>query len=100
MLRLEKCLRNERQWMFNRIQNTQKGKHIILKSARSSCLSSQLHYHMRVDFLFAVDVGRGSGELQQLVRLVHHQRGLELAQPQQVAAEHPAETERAGRWSK
>lgn len=51
------------------------------------------HYHMRVDFFFAVDVGRSSSELQQLVRLVHHQRGVELAQPQQVAAEHPAATQ-------
>ena len=51
---------------------------------------------MRVDFLFAVDTGCGSSELQQLVRLVHHQRGVELTQPQQVAAEHPAETQRVG----
>lgn len=55
---------------------------------------TQFHYHVCVDFFFAVDVGRGSGELQQLVRLVHHQRRVEFAQPQQVAAEHPAETER------
>lgn len=49
---------------------------------------------MCVDFLFAVDVGCGSSELQQLVRLVHHQGGVELAQLQQVEAEHPTETER------
>lgn len=49
---------------------------------------------MCVDFFFAVDVGSGSSKLQQLVRLVHYERGLELAQPEQVAAEHPAETER------
>ena len=30
------------------------------------------------------------------MRLVHYQRGVELAQPQQVAAEHPADTERGG----
>lgn len=77
------------------------------KSTRSSSLLShlmhahthtRLYYHMSVDFFFAVDVGCGSSELQQLVRLVHYQRGVELAQPQQVAAEHPAETERGG-WS-
>ncbi len=96
MVRFGRCLRNETQWALNGIQNTQRGKHRIFKSAGCSSLPSQLHYHMRVDFLSAVDVGCGSGELQQLVRLVHHQRGVELAQPQQVAAEHPAETEREG----
>ena len=55
---------------------------------------TESHYHMCVDFFFAVDVGCGSSELQQLVRLVHHQRGVELAQPQQVAAEHPAAPQR------
>lgn len=63
-------------------------------NTRSCSLPSQLHYHVRVDFLFAVDVGCGPSELQQLVRLVHHQGGVELAQPEQVAAEHPAETVR------
>lgn len=51
-------------------------------------------YHVCVDFLSVVDVGRGSCKLQQLMRLVHHQRGVELTQLQQVAAEHPTETER------
>lgn len=49
----------------------------------------QLHYHVSVDFLFAVDVGCGAGELQELMRLVHHQGRVELAQLQQVATEHP-----------
>lgn len=49
---------------------------------------------MCVHFLFAVDAGGGSGELQQLVGLVDHQRGLELAQPEQVAAEHPTEAKK------
>lgn len=47
---------------------------------------------MCVHFLFAVDVSCGSGELKQLVRLVHHQGGVELAEFQQVAGEHPTET--------
>lgn len=53
---------------------------------------------MRVNFLPAVDVGRGPGEVQQLPGLVHHQGGEELTQLQQVAAEHPAERERRNRW--
>ena len=81
---------NETLWILYRIQNTPKMIH-------DSCsLPSQLHYHVRVDFLFAVDVGCGPSKLQQLVRLVHHQGGVELAQPEQVAAEHPAETARWG----
>lgn len=71
------------------IQNTQKGNIIIHKSAGSTA-----SYHVSVDFLSVVDVGRGSCKLQQLVRLVHHQRGVELTQLQQVAAEHPTQTER------
>lgn len=50
-------------------------------------------YPVCVDFFFAVDVGCGSSKLQQLVRLVHYQRRVELAQPEQVAAEHPEETD-------
>lgn len=46
---------------------------------------------MSVDLFFAIGVGCGSGEFQQVVRLIHHQRGVELTQPQQVATEHPAE---------
>lgn len=63
----------------------------MLKFEKSlnSIQNTQLHYHVRVDFLFAVDVGGGSGKLQQLVRLVHNQRRVELAELQQVAAEHP-----------
>lgn len=47
-------------------------------------------HHMSVNFFFAVDVGCGSCELQQLLRLVHHQGGVELAQPEKLGAEHPA----------
>lgn len=39
-------------------------------------------YHVCVDFLPAVDVGCGPGELQQLSGLVHHQGGEELTQLQ------------------
>lgn len=65
-------------------QDTQKSQHSL--------------YHMCIEFLFAVDVGCASSKLQQLVGLVHDQRGVELTQPQQVTAEHPAETVRNG-WS-
>lgn len=60
---------------------------------RTLCGDVNTHYHVCVHFLFAVDVGSGSGKLQQLVRLVHNQRGLELTQPEQVAAEHPAQNQ-------
>lgn len=53
---------------------------------------AEFHYHVCVHFFFVVDVGSGPSKLHQFVRLVHHQRGLKLAQPEQVAAEHPAET--------
>lgn len=52
-------------------------------------------HHMRVDFLFAVNIGRRSGELQQLVGLVNDQRGVEFAQFRQLAAEHSARTNAA-----
>lgn len=58
----------------------------------SSSSPAQFHYHMSVDFFFAVDIGCGSSKLQQLVRLVHDQRRVELTQAQQVEAEHSAET--------
>lgn len=64
----------------------------------STTAVSQLLYHVCVDFLPAVHVGRGPGELQQLSGLVHHQGGEELTQLQQVAAEHPAGPERRRRW--
>lgn len=56
--------------------------------------NTEFHYHVCVHVFFAVDVGGGSSKLQQLMRLVDHQRGLELAQPEKVAAKHPAETKR------
>lgn len=59
--------------------------------------ASQLHYHMRVDVLSAVDVSHGASKLQQHAGLVHHQGRLELAQFQQVAAENPAEAPRVRR---